>query len=35
MLCLEQERYILFKEGGIKDYQELLNNKKRVKAAAK
>ena len=35
MLCPEQEKHILFKEGGIRDYQKLLNNKKRIKATAK
>ena len=31
----EQERYTLFEKGEIKDYQELLNNKKGAKTAAK
>ena len=31
----EQERYILFEKRRIKNYQEFLNNKKGVKAAAK
>ena len=35
MSCPEQEKHTLFKEGGIRDYQELLNNKKGVKVAIK
>ena len=35
MSCPEQEKYILFKKGGTKNYQKLLNNKKGAKAAAK
>ena len=31
----EQEKYILFKKGGIRNYQKLLYNKKRAKVAAK
>ena len=31
----EQEKYILFEEGGTRYYQELLNNNKKIKVAAK
>ena len=31
----EQEKYILFKERKIRDHQKFLNNKKRIKTAAK